>query len=96
MAKYTTRLQKRKQKKKTINRNITKKFEVVEPGEICVFCFNKVEDGVTYYSPPCGHLFCYECLLEETRIKECGECTKPFIVAEPVKVIYKTSVIEIE
>ena len=52
----------------------------------CCFCFDDLENGVVYYTPPCGHVFCYKCMREEARLNVCTSCTAPFTIATAVKV----------
>ena len=58
----------------------------VDEDEICCLCFDEVEDGHTYYCPPCGHLYCYLCMDQHELLNRCTRCNQNFMVASPVKV----------
>lgn len=51
----------------------------------CPVCWDPVEDGKAYFSPPCGHVHCRGCMAD-SRLHQCGRCSQPFSVAEQVLV----------
>jgi len=60
-------------------------FVNADNGPECCFCYSDLKDAHTYYTPPCGHFFCEECVAQP-RLETCTQCTVPFEVAEPVLV----------
>lgn len=67
----------------------------VDADETCCFGFEEIKDGTTYWAPPCGHLFCGDCM-KDKRLNVCTRCAQPFLVAEPVRVLIKNYTINIE
>lgn len=61
----------------------------------CCIGYEPVEDGKTYYQPPCGHIICESCI-KDNRVRVCGRCAQDFIVAEPVRVLIKNHTIIID
>jgi hypothetical protein len=55
--------------------------------DTCCFCWDEVEDGITYYCPPCGHFFCYICMDQNALLNKCTRCNQDFVVAFPAKVV---------
>jgi len=53
--------------------------------ERCCLCFDDIIDNSKYFTPPCGHLYCRECMMEK-RLSRCTRCNQPFIDAVEVTV----------
>ena len=54
--------------------------------EKCCLCWDPVEDNYRYYRPPCGHLFCYQCMDQNKLLRTCTRCNQNFMEAGPVLV----------
>lgn len=58
---------------------------LVEEDEDCCFCRTEMNDGHTYYRPPCGHLYCGDCIKDD-RLSTCMRCNQDFVMYNPVHV----------
>lgn len=64
----------------------------VEADDQCNLCWETIRGGLTYFAPPCKHLFCPRCM-KHPRLLECSRCTVAF--CSYVKVVPRVT-IEIE
>lgn len=66
-----------------------------DSNEMCCLCWDPVEDGTTYWTPPCNHLFCKDCM-KDNRLNRCSRCNQEFTVATPVRLLVRNYTVTIE
>lgn len=62
--------------------------------EDCPLCLDELKHGGTYSRPPCGHLYCRNCM-SDPRLNRCLRCNTPFMAALATVKVYKDDEIEI-
>lgn len=68
---------------------------VVDADDECFLCRDEIEDGTTYYCPPCNHMCCYLCMDQHEQLSRCLRCNQPFEMATPVIALVRNITIEI-